>query len=66
MAEPNVNSLQALSLAEANDENMAPASHPRATEIVRQVEFYFGDENIRQDAHLLGLFKEGNSYRRGD
>ena len=36
------------------------AVHPAAAEIVRQVEFYFGDDNLRQDAHLLGLIKEGN------
>ncbi|KAK3716184.1 hypothetical protein LTR37_006629 [Vermiconidia calcicola] len=36
------------------------APHPRAAEILRQVEFYFGDDSLRQDAHLLGLIKEGN------
>ena len=33
--------------------------HPQAAEILRQVNYYFSDENLRQDAHLLGLFKEG-------
>ena len=36
------------------------APHSRADEIIRQVEWYFGDENLPQDAHLLGLIKEGN------
>lgn len=27
--------------------------HPERDEIIRQVEFYFGDENLPQDAHLL-------------
>ena len=34
-------------------------SHPQAAEIIRQIDFYFSDDNLRQDAHLLGLFKEG-------
>ncbi len=33
--------------------------HPQAAEIIRQVEFYFGDDNLLQDAHLLALIKEG-------
>jgi len=31
------------------------APHPDAAEIIRQVEFYFSDENLPHDAHLLGL-----------
>ena len=37
-----------------------PAPHPQAAQIIRQIDHYFSDENLRQDAHLLGLFKEGN------
>lgn len=60
MATPDVNAMQALTVADASNENAAPTSHPRAAEIIRQVEFYFGDDNLPHDAHLLGLFKEGN------
>ncbi|KAK5165189.1 uncharacterized protein LTR77_009287 [Saxophila tyrrhenica] len=35
------------------------AAHPKAAEIIHQVEFYFGDDNLSQDAHLLGLIREG-------
>lgn len=30
-----------------------------AAEIIRQVEHYFSEENLPHDAHLLGLFQEG-------
>ncbi|KAK5134050.1 hypothetical protein LTR08_006940 [Meristemomyces frigidus] len=33
----------------------ALAPHPQAEEILRQVDFYFSDENLCHDAHLLGL-----------
>ena len=33
--------------------------HPQTDEIIRQVEFYFSDESLPHDAHLLGLFQEG-------
>ena len=36
------------------------APHPQTVEIIRQIDFYFCDDNLRHDAHLLGLFKEGN------
>ncbi|KXL50061.1 hypothetical protein M433DRAFT_163800 [Acidomyces richmondensis BFW] len=29
--------------------------HPQADDILRQIEYYFSDENLRQDAHLLAL-----------
>lgn len=35
------------------------AVHPQAGNIVRQIDYYFSDDNLRQDAHLLGLFQEG-------
>lgn len=35
------------------------AIHPQEAEIIRQVEYYFSDDNLRQDAHMLGLIKEG-------
>jgi hypothetical protein len=38
----------------------SPAAHPQAADIVRQIDFYFSDENLCQDPHLLGLMKEGN------
>lgn len=31
------------------------ATHPEADEILRQIEYYFGDENLPHDAHLLGM-----------
>lgn len=31
------------------------APHPEAPEIIRQVEYYFSDENMPNDAHLLGF-----------
>jgi len=31
------------------------AAHPEAAEMIRQVEYYFGDENLPGDAHMLGL-----------
>jgi hypothetical protein len=34
--------------------------HPQTAEIIRQIDHYFSDDNLRQDAHLLGLIKEGN------
>jgi hypothetical protein len=37
-----------------------PTLHPEATEILRQIDHYFSDDNLRQDAHLLALFKEGD------
>ena len=38
----------------------AATEHPQAAEIVRQIDYYFSDDNLRQDAHLLAMFKEGN------
>ncbi|KAK4544407.1 hypothetical protein LTR36_004298 [Oleoguttula mirabilis] len=29
--------------------------HPQADEILRQIEFYFSDDNLHQDSHLLAL-----------
>ena len=41
----------------ANPPSSAP--HPQATDILRQIDHYFSDDNLRQDAHLLALFKAG-------
>ena len=60
MATPDVDGMQNLTATDASNENAAPKPHPRASEIIRQVEFYFGDDNLPHDAHLLGLFQEGN------
>lgn len=32
-----------------------PQQHPEKDAIIRQVEYYFGDENLPKDAHLLAL-----------
>ena len=41
-------------------ETPSVAVHPQSAEIVRQIDYYFSDDILRGDAHLLGLFKEGN------
>ena len=38
---------------------LSSAPHPQATDILRQIDHYFSDDNLRQDAHLLALFKVG-------
>ena len=44
----------------ASWEDPPPTLHPEATEILRQIDHYFSEDSLRQDAHLLALFKEGN------
>lgn len=34
----------------------------QAAEILRQVEYYFSEENLPSDAHLLGRLREGNGW----
>jgi hypothetical protein len=36
------------------------STHPQAAEIRRQIEYYFSEDNLRYDAHLWGLLREGN------
>lgn len=60
MAAAAVESPLPVTIGAGCNENAAPATHPRTADIIRQVEFYFSDDNLSQDAHLLGLFKEGN------
>lgn len=42
----------------ATSDDTPPLS--REAQIIQQVEFYFADDNLCQDPHLLALFQEGN------
>lgn len=62
MADPSINSGSAITVTDASNGIAATTAHQREAEIIRQVEYYFCDNNLPHDAHLLGLFKEGNIY----
>lgn len=62
MGDPNTNGGSAMTVTDASNGIAPTTAHQREAEIIRQVEFYFGDNNLPHDPHLLGLFKEGIIY----
>jgi len=59
MAEIGAGSTATMEVSLDELEDSVSSIHPQAAEILRQVEYYFGDENLCRDAFLLGRFKVG-------
>ena len=49
-----------LSAAADGEEGETDPRSEEALELIRQIDYYFSEENLPHDAHMLGLLKEGN------